>query len=277
MDPLTPPPTTRSSRSTPPADPRAAAPFLRWDDMVAYLREPAADGASRFRQGDHVAILGPTGAGKTHIALDLADLRDYSIAVACKASDPLIEDTLRRGYWLMPGRSFEVPYVDGRPMHRRIVFWPRLGDKEAAKLPPAELLRTEKAIQKPAVASALGYVRLHGKWCLILDEGTWICRDLNLQRDVDAALMHFRTLDASLIILGQRPSWMGQYVLSQPTHLFLFQTAHTEDLKSLGDIAGVDTKLVQHLVRNLDADRHEALYVNTRERTLYRTIASPRR
>lgn len=244
--------------------------------MVAYLAEPDRNGLPRFQQGDHVAILGPTGAGKTHIALDVADLRTYVLVVACKPKDPLIDETLARGYWLAPGQ-LEIPHVDGRPMHNRVVYWPRLGEAAARKLPPGQLLAAEKALQKRAVAGAIGYVRRHGSWCLVLDEGTWVCRDLSLQRDVDSALNQFRTLDASVIILGQRPSWMGQYVLSQPTHLFLFQTSHSDDLKSLGDITGADSKLVQHLVRNLDADRHEALYVNTRERSLYRTIASPRR
>lgn len=250
------------------------APFLDWQTFYGWLAAEGRDGQQRFRQGDHFAIIGPTGTGKTHMAFEIAELRDYVIAVACKPEDPLIDDAAARGYHVLGGHTLEIPYVDGQPMWRKVVYWPRLTERKG--IPKERILEREREFQKPAVGAAIGYVRENGKWCLLLDEGTWICRDLGLQRDVDAALNQFRSLKASLIILGQRPSWMGQYVLSQPTHLLLFHTAHTDDLKALGDISGVDTKVVQYLVRTLDRDRHLALYINTRERVMYRTVAPPR-
>lgn len=274
-----PPPPRRRTRNV--VDVDGVAPFKPWREMLTYLRSPDPDSKAqppspRFAQGDHVAIIGPTGTGKTHIALELAELRAYSLVVACKPRDPLIADAVSRGYWLVPTAHLEVPYVDGRPLYNRVVYWPRMSDRQAGKLPPQALLRAEKAMQKPAVAGAIGYVRKNGHWALVLDEGTWICRDLNLQRDVDSALFQFRTLNASVIVLGQRPSWMGRYVLSQPTHLFLFQTSDTNDRKSLGDISAVDTKVVQEVVRTLSYRTHECLYVNTRTREMFRTIAPPR-
>lgn len=260
----------------------AAAPFMPWAQLEAYLRAPDPDSHAkppqpRFAQGDHVAIIGPTGTGKTHIALALAELRSYVLVVACKPRDPLVDDAIRSGYWLVPTNQLEIPYTDGRPLHRRVVYWPRLSGRGVRKLPPHTLLKAEKAMQKPAVGGAIGYVRRDGNWCLVLDEGTWICRDLNLQRDVDSALQNFRTMRASIIILGQRPSWMGRYVLNQPTHLFLFQTADLNDRKALGDISGFDSKLTAELVQQLDHKRHESLYLNTRTREMYRTVAPPRR
>lgn len=266
---------TRRQRQPLPS-PDEAAPFVSWPEFYRYLSGVGPNGDPRFEQGDHVAIIGPTGTGKTHMALEIAELRTYVLVVACKPADPLIDATRKRGYFLIPGNKLEIPYVDNRPLHKKVIYWPRLSDKTTRKLAPHQILRAEKAHQKPHVGGALGYVRLNGHWCLVIDEGTWVCRDLGLQRDVDSALNQFRTLKASIIILGQRPSWMGQYVMSQPTHIILFQTSHTNDLKSLGDISGFDTKLVQGLVRQLDADKHEALYLSTRTREMFRTVAPPR-
>lgn len=255
---------TDSTRS-----PETAAPRVEWASVFTYLRH-------NFRQGDHVAILGPTGSGKTHIAFAVAELRSYVIVVACKPADPLVDDAVRRGYWLIPTDKLEVPYVDGRPLHKRVLYWPRLTASDRKGLRHSQLLAAERAKQKPRVQAALGYVRQNGHWAVILDEGTWVCRDLNLQRDVDSALFSFRTLNSSVIILGQRPSWMGRYVLSSPTHLFLFNTNDREDRKALGDVSGIDTALVRDLVGGLSFERHEFLYIDTRSRTMMRSVAPPR-
>lgn len=242
---------------------------MPWDWLYRYL-------GRQFRQGDHVAIIGPTGTGKTHIALEIAELRSYVIVVACKPRDPLIQDALARGYWLNPTDKLEIPYTDGRPLHPRVVYWPRLSERARRRLPQHLVLAAEKRHQKPRVGAAIGYVRNEGHWCLVIDEGTWVCRDLNLQRDIDSALFQFRTLDSSVIVLGQRPSWMGRYVLSSPTHLFLFNTNDGDDRKALGNISGVDTKLIAEIVGRLDFERHECLYLNTRTREMFRTIAPAR-
>jgi energy-coupling factor transporter ATP-binding protein EcfA2 len=245
------------------------APRVEWPALHRYL-------AAQFQQGDHVAVLGPTGTGKTHLALEVAELRKYVMIVACKPADPLIDDAVAKGYYLVPGNRLEVPYSDGVPLHRHVIYWPRLVEPKGKHLEHHRLLGAERAMQKPLVGGALGYVRRRGHWCLVLDEGTYVTRDLGLQRDVDSALTQFRTLNASVVVLGQRPAWMGRYVLSMPTHLFLFKTANSDDLKSLGDISGTDTKLVQALVRGLDGQSHEFLYINTRAQEMFRSTAPAR-
>lgn len=250
-------------------------PFVPWSEVIRRLEDPSTG----FVQGDHVTIIGPTGVGKTHIAIALADFREYVLFVACKPEDDLVSTLAKEGYHVTG--KMEIPWIENppgrwRPVHKKVVFWPRLSAEEVKKMPPEELLRAEKRMQRPQVGAAIGYVRKNGSWCLILDENTWVCRDLALQRDVDSALFQFRSLDASLILCGQRPAWMGQYALSMPTHLFLFQTSHKNDAKALGDISGVNTDRVIETVQNLNHETHEVLYVNTRSREMYVTIAPAR-
>lgn len=245
------------------------APFVPWATLYAYMKR-------EFQQGDHVAVLGPTGSGKTHIALAVAEMRGYVLLVAVKPKDPLVDDAIARGYWPAPTDKLEIPYVDNKPMHKRVIFWPRLTDKQRRAIPDSQILSAERAMHRPRIQGALGYVRQNGHWTIVLDEGTYVCRDLGLQRDIDSALMHFRTLDSSIIILGQRPSWMGRYTLSSPTFLFLFNTNDREDRKSLGDVSGVDTASIRDIVGNLSYERHEFLMVDTRRRRLFRSVAPPR-
>ncbi len=122
--------------------PGTTAPTVPWPELQRYL-------AGNFRQGDHVAIIGPTGTGKTHLALEVADLRTYVLVVACKPKDPLIEETRARGYHLIEGNVLEVPYTDGRPLYPRLVYWPRLPDRTAR--PVARDQRHEVGVVLPAL------------------------------------------------------------------------------------------------------------------------------
>jgi hypothetical protein len=259
-----------ASRTLPQPDLDALAPFTPWPRVASYLR-------AEWKQGEHFAILGPTGSGKTFAALEVAEIRTYVIVVACKPRDPLITDALARGYWLIPTDRLEVPYSDGRPLHPRVVYWPRLSERQRRSLPDSQVLRAERSMQRPRVQAAIGYVRNAGHWALVLDETTWVCRDLRLQEDVDSALFSFRSLDSSIILLAQRPSWVGRFALSSPRFLILFQTNDDNDRKALGEISSVDTNAVRAIVGELDFKRHECLLIDTYARTMARTIVEPGR
>lgn len=253
-----------------PPDLDELAPVTPWAEVAAYLRR-------EWRQGEHFAILGPTGSGKTFAALEVAEIRTYVIVVACKPRDPLIQDALARGYWLVPTDRLEIPYSDGVPLHPKVVYWPRLSEQQRRKLPPSTVMRAEKAMQKPRVAGAIGYVRNAGHWTLLLDETTWVCRDLRLQEDVDSALFQFRSLDSSIILLAQRPSWIGRFALSSPRFLILFQTNDDNDRKALGEISSVDTNAVRAAVGELEFGAHQCLLIDTYARRMWRTVVeSPR-
>lgn len=261
-------PVSRSSRDV---DLEAAAPFVPWPDLYRYLRR-------QFLQGQHVAIIGPTGTGKTHLAFELAEIRSYVIAVATKPRDPLIEDAIRRGYHRITALELSkgVEYVDGRPLHPRLVYWPNLSGRQLERLPDGQAIRTRVAYQKQLIRAAFGWVEKRGHWTLLLDEGSWIYRDLGLNQEIDAALTQWRSNKSSVIILAQRPAWVGRAVLSQPTHIFLFYTGNREDAKSLGDITGADTAAVRDIVSQLDRQHHHFLYIDTQTGAMYRSVAPPR-
>jgi hypothetical protein len=261
---------SRWSSRPPEFDLDQLAPVTAWAEVAGYLKR-------EWRQGEHFAILGPTGSGKTFAALEVAEIRTYVIVVACKPRDPLIQDALARGYWLVPTDRLEIPYSDGRPLHPKVVYWPRLTDKQRRALPPSQVMRAEKGMQKPRVAGAIGYVRNAGHWTLLLDETTWVCRDLRLQEDVDSALFQFRSLDSSIILLAQRPSWIGRFALSSPRFLILFQTNDDNDRKALGEISSVDTNAVRAAVGELDFGRHECLLIDTYARRMWRTVVESER
>jgi hypothetical protein len=252
-----------------PVDPDTHAPHVPWTTLLPYLR-------TNFIQGDHVSIFGPTGVGKTHLAFDIAEIRTYVLTIATKPHDELVDDALKRGYYRVQTDDLRIDYVDNVPLHKHVIYWPQLSPAQARKVSHSGRIQARKKFQKPRVQAAMGYIDLNGHWCLLIDEGTWVYKDLRLAEDVDSALTQWRSSKASIIILGQRPAWMGRYTLSMPTHIFLFHTANVEDAKSLGNIGGVDTKLIRELVQNLDRDAHEFLYLDLRHHKMFRSIAPPK-
>src|SRR5262249_50789561 len=93
------------------------------------LREELAE---RWRPGEHLSVFGPTGSGKTTLALALVERRDPAVIVVTKRRDTLIRQ-LRRGGWQTIGTAEELRkaargtfperyFEDGR-RPRRLVLW----------------------------------------------------------------------------------------------------------------------------------------------------------
>jgi ABC-type multidrug transport system fused ATPase/permease subunit len=65
-------------------------PFVGWSELQAHLAE-------NWQQGQHVAIIGKTGSGKSHLALQLLDIKPFVIIIATKRYDPLLDEAAK-GY-----------------------------------------------------------------------------------------------------------------------------------------------------------------------------------
>lgn len=239
------------------------APELPWPDFISQLKSAGPEG---FRQGDHVLLLGTTGTGKTHMALTLAEFREYAIFLATKRRDPLVAELESKGWTIQ--RDLKLEYIDSKPRHGHIVYWPPLNEK----LP----LKEQNVKQAADLREAIQYVERHGKWALVVDEYVWVDGKLKLRDEMETLLFRGRTAKTSVIACAQRPAWISRFVYSQSDHIFFWRTNDHEDLKRLGDISGIDRKLAMDEITSLDTESHEALYVNTRTREMYRVTAPPR-
>src|SRR5205814_1226509 len=63
---------------------RAGVDTMAWDRFLRYLHRA-------WRAGDHVALLGPAGAGKTFLGTEVLDTRRYIVALDIKGGrDPVL-------------------------------------------------------------------------------------------------------------------------------------------------------------------------------------------
>ena len=151
-----------------------------------------------WKQGQHVAIIGSNGSGKTYLESRILPLRAFVVFFRTKSDD--------------------------------IVF---KGFKRVRKVTDIELLPRERSkyyLLEPAYRrqSYEGYAlvekvwREHG-WCLAFDELFYATQKLGLEREIDRLLTQGRSLGISVVVGMQRPSRISRFALSECIHAFIFR------------------------------------------------------
>lgn len=231
----------------------------------------------RFKQGDQITILGGPDAGKTHLAVLLAEVRDFTFFIATKPRDPLILEMVKRRWTvsstLEPAEQLISDENDpryGTPVYPRYVFWPQ-------PLPDPNATLVQDSLQKAgAVQAALVVIKRHGSWCVLIDELNYLSQTLRLRDDLSELYHTARSNKVSIIGAGQRPSWIPRAAVDNPGHLFIFQAGDREELRRLGEIAGgLEWRPLAEAIATLRWRKHEFLYVGVRDRVVLISAAPP--
>jgi energy-coupling factor transporter ATP-binding protein EcfA2 len=210
-----------------------------------------------WKQGEHLAMIGPTGSGKTTLALHLLELRTYVTAFGTKPKDPVLIDLKdHQNYRLMK------KWVDYDPVlvPKRLI-WP-----DATQLYSARKQQYE-------FRQAMLHMYQQGGWAIYIDELWFIIHHLKLELEIRTFLQQSRAIKCSLILLTQRPAFVPLEVYDQSTHLFFWLDNDERNLKRLSGISWRSAKLVQQLISTLD--RHQVLYTNTRTGEMMRFTPPP--
>lgn len=217
----------------------------------------------RWEQGEHVTLIGPTGSGKTTLALALLPLRQYVIAYGTKPKDRTLDQLVKKDRWRLVRKHERFPKVipKGRPL--RVVFWPQYRT-------PAD-----EPMQAYEIGSNLHEAFTRGGFCLFIDETWWFTHKLGMKTWLEALWTQGRSIGLSIVAGTQRPTHIPLLAYDQATHVFFWRDNDERNLKRISGMNGLNARLIRDTVATLP--HHQVLYVNTRTGAMTVTKAPNRK
>src|SRR5256885_6683173 len=183
---------------------------LEWDDFLAYMRWA-------WKPGMHIAMIGPTGEGKTTFAVGLLSLRNYVLAMDPKGED----DTLSAsGYQRVTALPSDIAGMWWRIRHWRAARqWDELhqaiAEGKSARVIIGGPSRTEDQdlANQRLMRRAFGYAREAGGWTLYVDEFELVSsqRMFALGSFVERMLISARSAGTSVITSYQAQAWVSKH------------------------------------------------------------------
>lgn len=212
----------------------------------------------RYERGQHTSFIGPTGSGKTYLALQLLarsvseELPGYITVM--KARDKTVGDFLRdHEGWKRTLSYPPPPSVPGMKRPLGWAVWPHHTND-----PEADDVRHEQIFDR--MHRGL-YVK--GDNIIFDDEVVSLVREMNMKRNLTRIWTKGRSIGSGLWGATQRPAMVPLEMYDQAQHLFLGNIKDKRSQDRFGEISGVDPELVVHVVQKLP--KFHWLYIRQEE------------
>lgn len=229
------------------------APRIPWDEFLGshFVWRRTDDEGNP--SGEHIAMIGPTGQGKTTLTLNLFPLHPFTVVFGTKKTDSSLDKFVKSGFM----RQEHWQSLDARHFPRRII-WPQ--PRKLSDMVP---------YQRQVFTDAIEHIYAEGHWDLVIDEGYYLDEVLKLGGMLRLIYTQIRSAGVSIVLGTQRPAWVPVEVYDQSTHLFFWRDNDKRNLQRLQEVSLIHAQAIKEIVPNLE--NHQVLYLNTRTGFMCRT------
>lgn len=224
-------------------------PFEGWPRFLPWFSE-------LWQAGEHVALVGMTGSGKTTLARQLLPLRDYVVVFGTKSRDESLYEPLQREGFVT--KTKWNPWEWEQTRERYVIFAPPL---ELSDDPSPKETTEAQAKQAEAFRAALVQIFKAGGWCCYFDEVRYLADDLGLARELNLLWLQGRSLGVTMVASTQRPRSVPLNTFEQAIWSFLFRVSDRDDRRRASEFTGLLAPVVFEAVGRLP--RNEFVAVNS--------------
>lgn len=230
---------------------------MTWDQFLDWFR-------SAWRAGQHVALIGPTGAGKSTFAVGILEHRRYVLALDPKGGDTTLATSgyERLTQWPPPSR-----------------VWDRLAEGYPGKFIVGFRTRTilDRARLIELLRATLEGVFETGGFTVYVDEFQLLAdrKLMNLAALVEELLIAARDRGSSVVTSYQAPAWVPTAASRQATWVVLWPTRDEDVVKKLAAIAGRPWRVIWEVMQ--EVPEHHVLIVGRNPRQPMVITKAPRR
>jgi hypothetical protein len=250
--------------------------------LLELSRAEFLDGYFAYRPGEHLAVIEPTGGGKSWLCYQLlqqAMRQNPDLAVLVTMPKPADATAAAWGPTLGLAETPVWPPVRkmfaGRPPGH--IVWP----PHDMSLPPEQRRERIGDVLRRSVDDAYR----KGRTITFVDDAHSAATMMGLNSYIEETLVNGRSNKAAMWVALQKPSGsaatgsVSSFVYSSTRHLFLGRDDEDRNVQRFGEIGAFDAKETQQIVRNLRLYRidgetvSQKLYID--KRGPYRCLVGP--